>query len=118
MVLFLYLVIGLAAGVLAGMFGIGGGIIIIPALVFLAGMDQQTAQGTSLGALLMPVGIIGAIYYYRHGHMNLPAAALIGLGLLLATGVGAWLNLRMTPDAARRVFAVFLALMAVRMWFK
>ena len=118
MALALYLAIGLGAGVLAGMFGIGGGIIIIPALVFLTGMDQQTAQGTSLGALLLPVGIFGALYYYRHDHMNLPAAAMLGLGLLLATGVGAWLNLRMTPEAARKVFALFLVLVAARMWFK
>ena len=114
----IYLGIGLGAGVLAGMFGIGGGIVIIPLLVLLTGMDQQTAQGTSLGALLMPVGIIGAAYYYRNGHMNFQAAALIGLGLLLATGVGAWLNLRLTPEAARRVFSVFLVLIAVRMWMR
>jgi uncharacterized protein len=114
----IYLAIGLGAGVLAGMFGIGGGIVIIPLLVFATGMDQQTAQGTSLGALLLPVGVFGALYYYRNGHMNVQAAMMIGLGLLVATGAGAWLNLRMTPEAARRVFAVFLALIAVRMWFR
>ena len=114
----IFLGIGLAAGILAGMFGIGGGIIIIPALVFLAGMDQQTAQGTSLGALLLPVGFFGALAYYKRGHMDIRAAALVGLGLLIATGVGAWINLKLTPDAARKTFAVFLLLMAVRMWFK
>jgi len=114
----IYLAIGLGSGVLAGMFGIGGGIVIIPLLVLLTGMDQQTAQGSSLGALLLPVGIFGALYYYRNGHMNIQAAALVGLGLLLATGVGAWLNLRMTPEAARKVFSVFLVLIAARMWFK
>jgi uncharacterized membrane protein YfcA len=114
----IYLAIGLGAGVLAGMFGIGGGIVIIPLLVLLTGMNQQTAQGTSLGALLMPVGLFGALYYYRNGHMNVQAAAMIGLGLLIATGLGAWLNLRMTPEAARKVFSVFLALIAIRMWIK
>jgi uncharacterized protein len=114
----IYLAIGLGAGVLAGMFGIGGGIVIIPFLVLLTGMEQQTAQGTSLGALLLPVGVFGAMYYYKNGHMNVPAAALVGLGLLLATGIGAWINLRMTPEMARRVFSVFLVIIAVRMWIK
>ena len=82
------------------------------------GMDQQTAQGTSLGALLLPVGIFGALLYYRRGHLDVRAAALVGVGLLIATGAGAWLNLRLTPESSRRVFAVFLALMAVRMWFR
>jgi uncharacterized membrane protein YfcA len=89
MIWMLYLGIGLAAGVLAGMFGIGGGILIVPALVYVAGMDQQTAQGTSLGALLLPVGALGALAYYKRGHMNMPAAAWLALGLFVAIAAGA-----------------------------
>jgi hypothetical protein len=118
MIWMLYLGIGLAAGVLAGMFGIGGGILIVPALVYVAGMDQQTAQGTSLGALLLPVGALGALAYYKRGHMNMPAAAWLALGLFVAIAAGAKLNLAMTADAAKKTFAVFLAAVAVMMWFK
>ncbi|MBI5628967.1 MAG: TSUP family transporter, partial [Candidatus Rokubacteria bacterium] len=74
------LAIGLVAGVLGGMFGIGGGLVIVPALIFLLKMKQFDALGTSLAALIPPVGLLGAFEYYRNGHMNLKFAALIALG--------------------------------------
>ena len=82
----LFIAIGLAAGVLAGMFGIGGGIVIGPALILLAKFQPQTATGTSLGALLLPVGALGAWEYYRRGHLNIAASLWIALGLLLSVG--------------------------------
>ncbi|HYH82542.1 MAG TPA: sulfite exporter TauE/SafE family protein [Longimicrobium sp.] len=113
----IFLLIGLAAGVLAGLFGVGGGIVIVPALIFLARMEPQTATGTSLAALLLPVGALGAYEYYKHGHLNVLAAALLALGLFLGAGVGARFSLQLSGVALRRVFAVFLALIAIRMWF-
>ena len=77
----IFIVIGLAAGVLAGMFGIGGGILIVPALILLARLSPQVATGTSLGALLLPVGALGAWAYYKEGHLRIIPALWIGLGI-------------------------------------
>ena len=76
-----YLATGLVAGVLSGIFGIGGGVIIVPTLVFFAKMSQRTAVGTSLGALLLPVGALGVYTYWRGGDVNVKAAAWIALGM-------------------------------------
>lgn len=115
--IWIYLLIGLGAGVLSGLFGIGGGVVIVPALIFLARMQPQTATGTSLAALLLPVGALGAYEYYKHGQLNIVAAALIALGLFLGAGVGARFSLMLSGVTLRRAFAVFLALIAIRMWF-
>jgi len=114
----LFVAIGLAAGVLAGLFGIGGGILIIPALVGLARMPIKEATGTSLGALLLPVGLLGALTYYRAGNLNPRASLLIALGLFFGAWFGARLTQAMAPQLLQRLFAVFLAVMAVRMWIK
>jgi uncharacterized membrane protein YfcA len=112
-----FLLIGLGAGVLSGLFGIGGGVVIVPALIFIARMQPQSAMGTSLTALLLPVGALGAWEYYRTGNLNLGAGLLVALGLFVGAGVGAKLSLQLSPAGLRRAFAVFLALIAVRMWF-
>jgi len=113
----IFLLIGLGAGVLSGLFGIGGGVVIVPALILIARMQPQSAMGTSLTALLLPVGALGAWEYYRTGHLNLGAGLLIALGLFVGAGVGAKLSLQLSPAGLRRAFAVFLALIAVRVWF-
>lgn len=113
----IFLAIGLGAGVLSGLFGIGGGVVIVPALMFLARMEPQQATGTSLASLLLPVGALGAWEYYKDGRVNLLAAALIAGGLFLGAGVGARYALTLSPQALRRAFAVFLLLIAIRMWF-
>ncbi|MGE5750039.1 MAG: TSUP family transporter [Gemmatimonas sp.] len=113
----LFLVIGLLAGVLSGVFGIGGGVVIVPALIFIGRLSPITATGTSLAALLLPVGALGAMEYYRRGHLNLPAALWIALGLFLGAWFGAKLANQLAPIYLRRAFAVFLVLIAGRMWF-
>jgi uncharacterized membrane protein YfcA len=112
----LLVVIGLAAGVLAGLFGIGGGIVIVPALVYLAKMPLKSAIGTSLGALLLPVGALGAWTYYRGGHMQWRAALWLALGLFLGAYVGARFAQAITDVTLRRLFAVLLAGVAVKVW--
>ena len=77
-----FLAVGLLAGILSGFFGIGGGLVIVPALMMIWHMQPQAATGTSLGALLLPVGLLGAWQYYRNGLVNVPAAGFIALGLL------------------------------------
>jgi uncharacterized membrane protein YfcA len=113
----IYLVIGLAAGLLSGLFGIGGGILIVPALLLVARMQPATATGTSLGALLLPVGALGAWQYYKNGHVNIAASLLIALGLLVGAYFGARFAQGLDPATAKRSFAVFLLLVSVRIWF-
>jgi uncharacterized protein len=113
----LFLFVGLLAGVLSGVFGIGGGVVIVPALIFIAGFVPISATGTSLGALLLPVGALGAYEYYRKGHLNIGASLWIALGLFLGAWLGARLAQHLTPLQLRRAFAVFLVLIAGRMWF-
>jgi uncharacterized protein len=114
--LLLYLAIGLCAGLLSGLFGIGGGIIIVPALMLLARMQPATATGTSLGALLLPVGALGAWQYFKNGHLDMRASLLIALGIFIGAYLGAVAMQQLNPMMAKRVFAVFLVLVSVRIW--
>ena len=112
----LYILIGIGAGVLSGLFGIGGGVISVPALLYVARMSQLTATGTSLGALLLPVGALGAWEYYRTGNLDVRAALVIAVGLFFGAFFGAKLAHVLTAVQLRRGFAVFLVLVAMRVW--
>ena len=114
----LFLCIGLAAGVASGLFGIGGGVLIVPVLVWLAGMPIKTATGTSLAALLLPVGLLGAREYWKTGNINVQAAAFIAGGILVGAFVGARYAQGVAPATLQRGFAIFLAAMAVRLWLR
>jgi hypothetical protein len=114
--LLIFLAIGLGAGVLSGLFGIGGGIVIVPALLFFAKMQPATATGTSLGALLLPVGALGAWEYYRNGNLDIRSSLLVAVGLFFGAYAGAKLNQVLSPVQAKRAFAVFLVVVAVRLW--
>jgi len=113
----LFVGIGLLAGMLSGLFGIGGGVIIVPCLILIAGLAPLTATGTSLGALLLPVGLLGAMEYYRKGHVNVAASLFIAVGLFLGAWFGAKIAQQLSPTQLKRAFAVFLVLVAGRMWF-
>ena len=112
-----FVAIGLVAGVLSGLFGIGGGVVIVPALIFLAGMKPEAATGTSLAALLLPVGVLGAWHYYRHGFVEIAPAAWIAAGLALGAWLGAHVALKLPAQDLQRAFAVFLVLVAGHLWF-
>jgi hypothetical protein len=116
MTILLLLALGLAAGVLSGLFGIGGGVVIVTALVLVARMPILQATGTSLGALLLPVGLLGAMEYHKRGLLDVKASALIALGLFLGVWFGAKLAIGTPPATLQRLFAAFLMVMAVRMW--
>lgn len=107
--------IGLVAGVVSGLFGVGGAIVIIPGLVLLAKLPQHTANGTSLAALLLPVGLLGAIEYYRRGQVNVAYAAIIAGGLFLGAFLGAQLAGAMSDAVLRRAFGAFLMIVALRL---
>jgi len=110
------LLIGLLVGAFSGVVGIGGGILIVPALLYF-GMSQHKAQGTSLGALLAPVGILAFVQYYREGNADLRVALLLAAGFTVGGFFGAW-GVQYIPDILlRRIFAVMLIAIGVRMLF-
>jgi len=105
------LLVGLGAGVLSGMFGIGGGVVIVPALSIILGFTTSEATNTSLGALLLPVGVFAVVSYWREGLLRLRESMLIAVGLFFTTPVGVWINLRLdesAPDLLRAIYGVFL----------
>jgi len=110
-------VIGLVSGIVSGLFGVGGAVVIIPGLVLLAKQSQHTANGTSLGALLLPVGLLGFLQYYRRGQVNLAYAAIIAIGLFFGALLGAKLAGHVTDTTLRRAFGGFLLLVAARLLF-
>jgi uncharacterized membrane protein YfcA len=113
----LIVLVGVVVGVFSGVVGIGGGILFIPALVWIVGMDQHRAQGTSLGALLAPVGLFAFLEYYRNGNADIRVAALLAVGFLVGAYFGAdWAQ--MIPELVlRRVFAVSLVAVGAIMFF-
>jgi uncharacterized membrane protein YfcA len=108
--------LGVFAGVLSGLVGIGGGVIIVPALVYFFGMDQKTAQGTSLAVLLPPTGLLAFLQYYRAGHVDIKVGTLIVVGLLLGGWLGGDFAQHLPQMTLRKIFAVLLFLTAVKMW--
>ena len=110
-----YVAIGVVAGILSGLFGVGGGILIVPALMFFAHFHLKLALGTSLGALLLPVGILGVYTYHQHAE---DAALIIGLGLFFGAWAGARLAQVIPAATLQRMFAVFMVIAAARLWLK
>ena len=113
----LYVALGLVAGVLGGMFGIGGGVILVPALVLLFGMNQHMAQGTSLAILLPPVGILAVMRYYQAGNVKLGIAAFICAGFIVGGFIGASLIQNMPSALLKKMFGVFFLLVSLHMIF-
>jgi uncharacterized membrane protein YfcA len=109
--------IGLVAGTLGGLMGIGGGIIMIPALIYLAGFTQLQAQGTTLAAMIPPIGLLAAWVYYRQGAVNIPAAVLICCGFFVGGFIGAKIAGSLSPDLLRKIFGSALLLIALHLLF-
>lgn len=101
-------IIGLLAGILSGLVGVGGGIIVVPALVFFLGFTQKEAQGTSLGLLLLPIGILAVINYYQKGLIDVKVVAIMALTFTLGGFLGSKLALAISETALKRTFAVVL----------
>lgn len=113
----LLVVIGLLAGLFSGLVGLGGGIIIIPALVFLLGMNQQTAQGTSIALMLPPIGLLAAINYYKSGAINITYAIIIASAFFIGGYFGSKVALSLPEAIVRKVFAAFMILLGLKMLF-
>lgn len=113
----LYIGFGLAAGILSGIFGIGGGVILIPGLIFLAGLTQHEAQGTTLAAMIPPIGLLAAMRYYQSGNVKIGVAALICLGFFFGGFLGANLAHLVSDPVLKKLFGVFLLFISVTMIF-
>lgn len=112
------LLLGVLAGTLGGLFGIGGGILIVPALVLLLGYTQHKAQGTSLVALLAPVGLLGLWNYWRENAADLVAGAWIAAGFVIGAYLGSKIALGLDEATMRRTFAAFLFAVSIYLFFK
>lgn len=113
----LFIVLGIFAGTLSGLIGIGGGIIIVPALLFLFGFSQHQAQGTTLALLVPPIGILAAWTYYKHGYIDFHAALFIGIGFLVGSLLGAKMATNVSNIIIERIFGVALFLLSLKMIF-
>ena len=113
----LLFLLGITAGSLSGLIGIGGGVIIVPALIFLFGLSQHQAQGTTLALLVPPIGILGAWVYYKQGYVDLRIAAVICIGFFLGSMFGAKLATSLSNILLQRIFGIALLLISLKMIF-
>ncbi len=110
-------VIGLASGALSGLVGIGGGLVIVPALVLFLGFSQKMAQGTSLGILLLPIGILAVIQYYKAGYVDIPTVLVVAIGFLAGGYFGSKIALSLPQDTVKKIFAILLLIVAIKILF-
>lgn len=111
------ILVGIAAGMLSGLVGVGGGIIIVPALVYFIGFSQKTAQGTSLGLIMLPVGILGVMQYYKQGHVDYRVIGILAIGFLAGSFFGSRIALNLPQDTVKKIFAVLMIIIAIKMLF-
>lgn len=114
-IVLLLIIIGLAAGILSGLVGVGGGIIVVPALVFFLGFSQQQAQGTSLGLLLLPVGILAVMNYYNKGQIDVRIVAIMAITFVIGGWLGSKWALALPEKTVRKIFAIILFYAAIKM---
>ena len=111
------ILVGIAAGILGGLVGVGGGIIIVPALVYFIGFSQKTAQGTSLGLIMLPVGIFGVLQYYKQGHVDFKVVGMLAIGFLAGSYFGSRFALSLPQETVKKIFASLMIIIAVKMIF-
>jgi hypothetical protein len=115
--LLILIIVGILSGMLAGVFGVGGAIIVIPALVFILGFSQHDAQGTSLAFMLPPVGILATWNYWKEGHVNWKIALILSLTFVVGSWLGSQFSINMSDKLLRRLFGVLMILVAIKMIF-
>lgn len=108
-------IIGFAGGIAGGLLGIGGAVVMIPALILVAGFDQLTAQGTTLLAMIPPIGILAALEYYKAGHAELKTAAIIAAGFIIGAYFGSKIALNINPQILKKIFGVLLLYISIKM---
>lgn len=115
--LFLLIVIGLAAGFVGGLVGVGGGIVVIPALVIFMGMSQGQAQGTNLAMMIPPIGILAAYNYWKNDMVNIKFALILAATFVIGGYLGSKVSVQLPQVTLRKVFSVMLILVAIKMFF-
>jgi len=113
--LILFLIVGLIAGMFSGLIGIGGGIIIIPLLVFLFKLTQQQAQGTTLALMVPPIGLLAALTYYKQGYVDLKIAAMVAVGFFIGGLIGAKFAVNLPGPVLQKIFGVVMLAVGVKM---
>lgn len=113
----LYVILGLVAGIFGGLFGIGGAVIIIPALVYLFGLTQHAAQGTTLAIMVAPVGLLAALRYYQNGNVNLSVVIFVCLGFFIGGFIGAHFAQYLPGPVLKKLFGVLLLFISLQMMF-
>jgi hypothetical protein len=116
--LFILVVVGLLAGALSGFVGVGGGIIIVPAMIYFMNMNQIQAQGVSLALLLLPVGILGVMNYYKAGHIQFNYVLILAVGFIIGTYFGSKFALRLPEYKIKFAFALIMLFVGVQMLWK
>jgi len=111
------LLVGLVAGYFSGLIGIGGGVIIVPALVLLFGFTEHTAQGTTLALLVPPIGILAVMSYYQKGYVDIKTAIIICIGFVIGGFIGGKMAVSINETTLRKIFAVVLILLGAKMFF-
>jgi uncharacterized membrane protein YfcA len=111
------LAIGLAAGMLSGLVGVGGGIIIVPVMVYLLGYNQHHAQGTTLFLFMLPVGALGVFNYYKSGNVDFKAALIIGCTFIVGSYLGSKASLALDQNTVKKIFGVIIFLVSLKMIF-
>ena len=116
-IIFKYILVGLSAGVASGFFGIGGGLVMVPALVFFFGYSQHMAQGTSLAVLTLPIGLLAALRYHQSSNVNISAALWIALGLVLGAWVGAQIVHFISESVLKKIVGILFLVVAFKYLF-
>jgi uncharacterized protein len=114
-IILILVLIGLFAGILSGLIGVGGGIIVVPALVYFLGFSQHEAQGTSLGLLLLPVGVLAVMNYYNKGFIDFKVVAIMCLAFVIGGFLGSKLSLSLSQEMVKKIFAIILFYTAFKM---
>ncbi len=111
----LLIVIGLGAGLVGGSLGVGGGIVIVPALMFLFGYSQHQAQGTSLAFMLPPIGILAAYNYHKEGHVDIKVALILCLAFVVGGYIGSLVSVNLPAKTLKKIFGFFMLFVAIKM---
>lgn len=109
------ILVGLAAGVLSGVIGVGGGTIIVPALIFFVGMSQHQAQGTSLAMMIPPIGILAVVHYWKNDYVNFKVAGILVCGFVVGALVGSRIAVSLPEGTLKKIFGVIMVLIALKL---
>ncbi len=116
--LIVLVLVGILAGLLSGFVGVGGGIVIVPAMIYFLHMTQKDAQGISLAVLLLPVGILGVMNYHKAGHINFSYSLIIAIGFVAGSYFGSKYALKLPEHKVKFLFGILMLLIAVQMLWK